>query len=146
MTGVLIGIVVVVFLIFGVALSRRQSERKREAIKDLQREKEALGPVSVQALAEEEAADLGLAGVAGAQGIPAVILLKVWKSNASVVDRCPSKDQLRYQVAAGVEPSQATEPDVTLVCESELVQPSKDVAVPEATGETDVEEHESEEE
>ncbi len=49
-----IGLVLVVFLAFGIVLSRRQSERKREAIDDLQREKEALAPVSIQALAEEE--------------------------------------------------------------------------------------------
>lgn len=146
-SAVLIGIVVVVFLIFGVVLSRRQSERKREAIQDLQREKEALGPVSVQALAEEEAAELGLAGIAGAEGVPAVVLLKVWKSNSSVVERCPSRDQLRYQVADGVDPAQAAEPDVTLVCDAELAPSQADHrALEEFADDTDLEEHESEEE
>lgn len=118
--AVLIGVVLVVFVVFGVVLSRRQSERKREAIADLQREKEALAPVSVLALAEEEADDLGLAQIRGAEGISPVVLLKVWKDNKWVVDRCPSRDQLRYTVADGVDPTMAAEPDVGLVCDGEL--------------------------
>jgi hypothetical protein len=146
--GVLIVIVVVVFLVFGIGLSRRQSERKKEAIQDLQREKEALGSVSIQALVEEEAADLGLAGISGADGIPTVILLKVWKSNSSLVERCPSREQLRYQLAEGVDPQNATEPDVTLVCDGELASPPPRDTPPEDRAKDDVEmdEHESEEE
>ncbi len=114
----LIGIVLLVFLAFGVFLSRRQAETKRQAIQDLQREKEALGPVNVKALAEEEAAELGLAGIRGAEGIPPVVLLKVWKSSSAIVERCASKDQLRYELAPGVDPTLAAEPDVTLVCDT----------------------------
>lgn len=145
--GVLIVIVVLVFLIFGVVLSKRQSERKREAIKDLQREKEALGPVSIQALAEEEAAELGLSRIAGAEDIPTVILLKLWKSNAVLVERCPSRDQLRYQVTEGVDPAQATERDVTLVCDGESTKVTPLDSTPEPMADDiDLEEHENEEE
>lgn len=133
--AVLIGIVLLIFLVFGVVLSRRQSERKREAIADLQREKESLGPVSIQALAEEEAADLGLAGIRGADGIPPVVLLKVWKGSTSTVEQCPSRDQLRYKLASGVEPSVASEPDVTLVCEGQTSDPAADDADKNSTDE-----------
>jgi hypothetical protein len=146
-SAVLIGVVVVMFLIFGVILSRRQSERKKEAIEDLQREKEALAPLSIQALAEEEAADLGLAQILGADRVPPVILLKVWKRDSSVVERCRSKELLRYEVRAGVDPTLATEPDVKLVCDDESAQtPSPAAPSGDSENDQDLDEHESEEE
>jgi hypothetical protein len=145
-SAVLIGVVVVMFLIFGVILSRRQSERKKEAIEDLQREKEALAPLSIQALAEEEAADLGLDLIQGAEGIPPVILLKVWKRDSGVVEQCQSNDLLRYQVKVGIDPALATEPDVNLVCDGESTQPLAPATADGIDDDSDLDEHESEEE
>lgn len=124
--ALLIGAVLIVFVVFGVILSRRQSERKREAIADLEREKESLAPVSIQALVDEEVADLGLRSITGAEEISSVVLLKVWKSSSSIIERCSSKDLLRYVVAAGIDPAMASEPDVTLECDGEL-SPVSDV-------------------
>ena len=126
----------VVFVVFGVILSRRQSERKREAIADLQREKDSIAPVSIQALVDEEVDDLGLRNIPGAEEIPSVVLLKVWKSNSSIVTRCPSKDLLRYTVAEGIDPAMASEPDVALTCDGELA-PLAEADVPDTVGEAD---------
>ena len=143
--GLLIVVVVFVFLVFGFALSKRQSQTKKEAIESLQREKEALAPVSIQTLAEEEAAELGLAQIHGSEGIPTVILLKVWRSSADVIARCSSRDQLRYQVRPGVDAALATEPDVTLVCDGELAPPQPEASNVTDDDDEDFSEHEVEE-
>jgi hypothetical protein len=55
---------------------------------------------------------------------------------------------LRYQLAEGVDPQNATEPDVTLVCDGELASPPPRDTPPEDRAKDDVgmDEHESEEE
>lgn len=122
----MVGLTVAVFLVFGVVLARRASETKKEAIADLQREKEALAPMSLRALAEEEARDLGLHDMPGAQGVPPVVLLKVWKSHEELRLRCPSEDLLEFVVADGVDPADATEPDVYVRCKGQASESSVD--------------------
>ncbi|MCB1245900.1 MAG: hypothetical protein KDB69_01380, partial [Acidimicrobiia bacterium] len=124
--GIAIVIALAVLFGFGIVLSRRASERKKEAIADLQREKEALAPVSLRSLAEDEARDLGLPDMPGADGIPPVVLLKVWKEAALIRERCASPDDLRFVLADGVEPENAVEPDVRLDCSGPMRSGSED--------------------
>lgn len=122
--GITLGLALLIFFAFGIILARRQSETKKAAIADLQREKEALASVNVRALAEEEATDLGLPTVRGAAGVPLIILLKVWKAHEELRARCPSPDLLEFVVADGVAPADATEADVHLRCDGAIRSPS----------------------
>ncbi|MEZ5175381.1 MAG: hypothetical protein R2823_04165 [Acidimicrobiia bacterium] len=108
---------IVAFVAWAIALSRRQSERKKQAIASLQEEQEQLTPFDIHALVDAEVADLGLRAIEGSDGIPSPILLKVWNTSADVVKRCPSRDLLRFVVASGVAAAEAADTDVTLVCD-----------------------------
>lgn len=107
-------IVIVIVVVVGMVLfSRSGNRRKREAIADLQRERESLHTPDILELVNEEVQDAGITDLAGAEGIDPAVLLKVWKR-----DREDCAEQAgRFVVADGVEPSAATEADVTFVCE-----------------------------
>lgn len=115
-TATLIIMTVLILFVLGVFLSRRQRATKLAAIEDLQKEKEAIAAVSLRDLAEEEARDLGLPEIEGADDVPLVVLLKVWRNAAHVREACPH-ERLRYVIREGVVPSEAAEPDVQLVCD-----------------------------
>lgn len=116
MVPVLIGAGVIGFIAWAVMLSRQQSQRKKEAIASLQAEKEGLPAFSIHALVEAEVTDLKLSEIDGANGMPPEILLKTWTANQHIVSLCPSRDSLQFTIADGVQPADATEDDVTLVC------------------------------
>ncbi len=116
MTGPLIIIVVVIVVVGGmVMLSRTGSQRKKEAIADLQREKEALRVLDILDLVNEEVRETGIAELPGAEGIDPVVLLKVWKRDR---EAC-SEGEGRFVVSDGVEPSAAKEADVMFECVAE---------------------------
>ncbi len=107
-------IIIIVIVIIGgmVMLSRTGSRRKKEAIADLQREKEALQTPDILDLVDEEVRESGITDLPGADGIDPVILLKVWKR-----DRGDCGEQTgRFAVTGGVEPSAATETDIEFNC------------------------------
>ncbi len=108
----LIIIVVIAVIVGMIMLSRSGSQRKKEAIADLQREKDSLHTPDIFELVEQEVRESGITDLPGAEGIDPVILLKVWKR-----DREDCNDQPgRFEVAEGVEPSDATETDVVFDC------------------------------
>ena len=117
-TGFLIMTVLVVFIGFGIVLSRSQSATKKAAIADLQREKEALGTIDLRALAHDEAVELELFDIPGSEDVSPVVLLKIWKSSKDIREHCPSRNDLRFQIADGIDPGLATLQDVSLVCDA----------------------------
>ena len=108
-------IVVIAIVVVGgmVMLSIAGGRRKKDAIADLQREKDSLHTPGILDLVNEELHEAGVTDLPGADGISPVILLKVWKRDN---EHC-SEQAGRFVVADGVEPSAATESDVTFVCE-----------------------------
>ena len=108
----LIIVVVIVVVVGMIMLSRSGSQRKKEAIADLQREKDSLHTPDILELVEQEVTESGIADLPGAEGIDPVVLLKVWRRDG---DDC-AKGQGSFVVVDGVEPSAATEADVTFEC------------------------------
>jgi hypothetical protein len=108
----LIIIIVIVVVVGMIMMSRSGSQRKKEAIADLQREKDSLHTPDILELVDEEVTDSGIIDLPGAEGIDPVVLLKVWKRDG---DDCP-KGEGSFVVANAVEPSAATEADVTFDC------------------------------
>ena len=115
MTVALIIIAVIVVVGGTVMLSRTGSQRKKEAIADLQREKEALRVLDILDLVNEEVRETGIAELPGAEGIDPVVLLKVWKRDR---EAC-GEGEGRFVVSDGVEPSAAKEADVIFECVAE---------------------------
>ena len=109
----LIIIVVIVVVAGMIMLSRSGSRRKKEAIADLQREKDSLRTPDILELVEQEVNDSGITDLPGADGIDPVVLLKVWKRDGG---DC-GEGEGNFVVADGVEPSAATETNVTFLCE-----------------------------
>ncbi|GMQ92759.1 MAG: hypothetical protein BMS9Abin12_0236 [Acidimicrobiia bacterium] len=107
---------VVAFLVIAAVLSRQTTKTKKRAIADLETEKENVGEFDIFELVESEVRTLELTTIEGAQGLPHGVLLKAWSNNQNLIDSCHDRDHLRYVVAAGIKPSDATDEDVTLEC------------------------------
>lgn len=119
----MIGVVVaaiVVFVVIGVVMSRQTRQRKKVAIDDLNREKEAVGSTDIFAIVTAEVQDLGLRSIAGAENVQPEVLLRVWKDSSDIVDRCADRSNLRYVLAANVAAQDAQNSDVTLVCDGQV--------------------------
>jgi septation ring formation regulator EzrA len=114
----IIGIVVfiVAFLVVATMLSRQTKSAKKQAVEDLKAEKESVGTFNIFELVESEINSLGLLDIEGAQDLEHAVLLKVWSDSDDIVASCAGREHLRYVVAGGVKPADATENDVTLEC------------------------------
>ena len=121
MTALVILVVVVGLIAWGYIASKRTSENKKAAIAELKVQKEQIEPFDIHALVSAEIADLGLRDISGAAGIPASVLLKTWKEGTDIVDGCPSRDLLSFVVTPGVDPSEALDSDVSLVCDADTI-------------------------
>jgi hypothetical protein len=118
-TALIVIVAVAAAITWGVIASRRTSARKKEAIADLQVQQDQIAPFDIHALVAAEVADLGLRSIKGSTGIPASVLLKTWKEGVEIVNECPSRDLLSFVVTAGVDPSEALDSDISLVCEAD---------------------------
>ncbi len=107
---------IVAFMVVATMLSRQTKSAKKHAVADLKAEKESVGTFDIFDLVESEIAELGLLEIEGAQDIEHPVLLMVWTRSDETVASCVGKEHLRYVVAAGVKPADATEDDVTLEC------------------------------
>lgn len=115
---------VVAFIVIGVVMSRQTKQRKNAAIEDLQREKKEVGKTDIFAIVTAEVQDLGLHSIAGADDLNPEVLLKVWKDNSDVVERCTDRAELRFVLAKGVAPQEARNTDVTLICDAPTPLPT----------------------
>ena len=109
-------LVLVAFIVVGVMLARQSTKTKKRAIADLEAEKESVGAFDIFELVESEVTTLGLDEIEGAENIPHGVLLKIWSDSQDIVDSCTDRAHLRFAIAEGVEPPNATEDDVTLEC------------------------------
>jgi len=105
--AVLIAIVVAMVL-----LSRMGNRRKKDAIADLDREREELKTPSIIELVEAEVRETGIGELPGATGIDPVVLLKVWKRDGSA---CPPGTG-GFTLSGNITVDKATEDDVTFSC------------------------------
>ncbi len=114
----IIGIVVfiIAFFVVAIVLSRQSKSVKKQAVEDLKVERETVGEFSIFELVESEVNALGLLEIEGADGLGHAVMLKVWSISDETVASCAGKEHLRYVVAQGIRPADATENDVTLEC------------------------------
>lgn len=71
-------------------------------------------PKAILDIVREEAEDLGVNDVPGGEGLDIPVKLKVWHRDEAIREAC--NGDVRYDVAAGVPPGEATVDDVRLVC------------------------------
>lgn len=109
-------LIVLAFLVVGVILSRQSTKAKRRAIADLETERENVGAFDIFELVESEVNALDLLSIEGSADIPHGVLLKIWSSNEEIVESCVDREHLKYVLADGISPRDATDHDVTLVC------------------------------
>jgi hypothetical protein len=107
---------VAAFLVVAAMLSRQSTKNKKRAIADLEKEKESVGTFDIFDLVESEVQALGLTDIQGAHDIPHAVLLKVWRDSKHTVESCIDTNHLRFVVASGIAPAEATELDVSLEC------------------------------
>lgn len=113
---VAIALIVLAFLIVGVILSRQSTKTKKRAIADLEVERENIGAFDIFELVESEVNSLDLLTIEGSADIPHGVLLKIWSTNEDIVDSCADREHLKYVLADDINPQDATDQDVTLVC------------------------------
>jgi hypothetical protein len=111
MIGPAIGLVIA-FLVVIFVLSRMGTQRKKAAIADLAREREALVTPDIIELVNDEVNETGIADLPGAADIDPVVLLKAWKRDGG-----PCAAGGYFSVADGVAPNEASETDVTFHCD-----------------------------
>lgn len=112
--GIVLGFVL--FLVLAAVMSSRSTKKKKRAVAHLEQELEAVRNFSILDLVDSEVAELGLAEVSGASGIPPSVLLRTWRDGKKVVDGCSDRDRLRFVLKDGVSAAIATDEDVTLEC------------------------------
>ncbi len=91
----------------------RKSRRQRK-LEQLREADPLPEPKPIHDIMMEEAADLGIDRIPGGDGIDMPIRLKVFRRDEAVRTGCAG--ELRYEVATGVDPADATVDDVRLVC------------------------------
>ncbi|MEN8113871.1 MAG: hypothetical protein ABFS21_05740 [Actinomycetota bacterium] len=94
--------------------SRSTKRTKKEAIADLEREREALHTPDIIELVMEEVRESGIDELPGADEIDPTVLLRVWKRDR---EECPAGDG-RFVLVEGVDPANASADDLTFECPS----------------------------
>ncbi|MEN8234320.1 MAG: hypothetical protein ABFR89_05290 [Actinomycetota bacterium] len=95
--------------------SRGTKRTKKEAIADLEREREALHTPDIFELVMDEVHESGIEELPGAGGLDPTVLLRAWKRDRG---ECPEGSG-RFVVAEGIDPANASADDVTFECEAE---------------------------
>lgn len=95
------------------AILRKASRSQRKIL-------EKLEPIpelpTVMDLMREEIAETGVENIPGHEGLAGPVMLKVFRRDRDVRERC-THDGYAFVVADGVEPSAATEEQVSLYCD-----------------------------
>ncbi len=90
----------------------RPNKRQRQILATLPPDPEL---PTIEDLVREEAAELGVDKIGGADLVPLHVRLRVWKRDRPELEDCPD-DQLRYEIAGHVRAVDATAEDVRLTC------------------------------
>jgi hypothetical protein len=102
------------FLVVMILLSRMGRHRKRQAIEDFDREREAVKPPDILQMVQDEIVDLGIDEIDGADGIDPSVLLQVYRRD---VGNCADGAEMRFTIAEGVEPADADQDTLSLSCD-----------------------------
>lgn len=106
--------IVISFLVVMVLLSRMGRNRKRVAIEDLEREREAVKAPDILELVHQEVTDLGLDDIEGSEGIDPSVLLQVYRRDEV---NCEDGAERRFVLVDGVEPADAEPDTLSLACD-----------------------------
>jgi hypothetical protein len=138
-------------IIFGRMLIRRDVERKRRELagasgpaakkRRMTRREKILASLepdpeipTVIDLMHEEARDTGVNEIPGGEQLEVPVKLKVWHRDGGPHFECP-RSSMRFEIAEGVDPEQATVEDVRLVCrEAHPASPPAEQAPPADAG------------
>lgn len=96
----------------------RKSKRQRR-LEQIRASEPEFTPPSIEDLVAAEISDAGIDQVEGAGGLPPAVMLKVYRRDEEVAQQCP-REKLRFIVADGIEPGEATIDDVALTCDVPL--------------------------
>ncbi len=102
------------FLVVMVLLSRMGRARKRQAVEDFEREREAFKTPDILELVHEEVVELGIDRIEGSEGIDPSVLLQVYRRDEV---NCEDGATLRFALAEGVDPGDADPDTLTLSCD-----------------------------
>jgi hypothetical protein len=102
------------FLVVMILLSRMGRHRKRQALEDFDREREAVKPPDILQLVQDEVVDLGIDKIDGAESIDPSVLLQVYRRD---VENCADGAEMRFIIADGVEPADADQDTLSLSCD-----------------------------
>lgn len=102
------------FLVVMVLLSRMGRGRKRQAIEDLEREREAIKAPDILELVHEEVVELGIDKIEGSDGIDPSVLLQVYRRDEV---NCEDGAERRFVLADGTDPADAGPDTLSLRCE-----------------------------
>lgn len=102
------------FLVVMILLSRMGRHRKRQALEDFDREREAVKPPDILQLVQEEVVDLGIDKIGGAEGVDPSVLLQVYRRD---VGNCQDGAEMRFTIADGVEPADVDQDTLSLSCD-----------------------------
>jgi len=102
------------FLVVMVLLSRMGRGRKRKALEDFEREREATKAPDILELVHQEVVDLGIDKIDGSEGIDPSILLQVYRRDEV---NCEDGHLRSYVLADGVDPADADLNTLSLACE-----------------------------
>jgi len=79
-----------------VVVSRGISRRRDAARQDLERELAEVGHHDIMDLVREEAAEIGLERIPGADDVDLVTRLRVWHRDEAIRTACPDPSRLRF--------------------------------------------------
>ena len=113
MTLAVVGIGLV-FLVVMVLLSRMGRARKRQAVEDLEREREAIKAPDILELVHQEVVDLGIDKIEGSDGVDPSVLLQVYRRDEV---NCEDGAELRFVLADGTDPEDADTDTLSLRCD-----------------------------
>ena len=102
------------FIVVMVLLSRMGRSRKRQAVEDLEREREAITVPDILELVHQEVVELGIADIDGSDGIDPSLLLQVYRRDEV---NCEDGAELRFVLADGTDPGDADQDTLSLSCE-----------------------------
>lgn len=108
------GAVVISLIVVMALLSRMGRSRKRQAIDDLEREREAVKAPDILELVHQEVSDLGLEDIDGSDGVDPSVLLQVYRRD---VVNCEDGAARHFVLVDGVQPADAEPDTLSLACE-----------------------------
>ena len=101
------------FVVVMVLLSRMGRGRKRQAVEDLERERDAVKAPDILELVHQEVVELGIDKIDGSDGIDPSVLLQVYRRDKV---NCEDGAELRFVLAEGTDRGDADQDTLSLSC------------------------------